>query len=46
MAVRAIARLGGFLARHSDGEPGVKTVWRGLHRLATMTTQRPPHLYQ
>jgi len=31
-AVRWIARLGGFLARKSDGEPGVKTLWRGLRR--------------
>ncbi len=27
------ARLGGFLARTGDGEPGVKTLWRGLMRL-------------
>ncbi len=39
-AVRAIARLGGFLARHSDGEPGVKTLWRGLRQLFAMTTLR------
>jgi hypothetical protein len=32
-AVRMIAELGGFLARTSDGEPGVKTLWRGLIRL-------------
>lgn len=32
-AVRLIARLGGFLARKGDGEPGVKTIWRGLRRL-------------
>ena len=32
-AVVMIARLGGFLARRSDGEPGVKTIWRGLRRL-------------
>lgn len=32
-AVRWIAKLGGFLGRKSDGEPGVKTVWRGLRRL-------------
>lgn len=32
-AVRAIARLGGFLARKGDGEPGVKVLWRGLARL-------------
>jgi hypothetical protein len=32
-AVRMIATLGGFLGRKSDGEPGVKTIWRGLRRL-------------
>jgi hypothetical protein len=32
-AVRLVARLGGFLARTGDGEPGVKTLWRGLTRL-------------
>ncbi len=28
-AVRAMAKLGGFLGRKRDGEPGVKTLWRG-----------------
>ena len=32
-AVRMVARLGGFLARRGDGEPGVQTIWRGLMRL-------------
>ncbi|HLP86994.1 MAG TPA: IS4 family transposase [Nostocaceae cyanobacterium] len=32
-AVRMIAMLGGFLGRKGDGEPGVKTIWRGLKRL-------------
>lgn len=32
-AVVWIARLGGFLARKGDGQPGVKTLWRGLTRL-------------
>ena len=32
-AVRWIAQLGGFLGRKSDGQPGVKTIWRGLRRL-------------
>lgn len=31
--VREIAQFGGFLARKSDGEPGVITLWRGLQRL-------------
>lgn len=29
-AVRWIAQLGGFLARKHDGEPGLKTLWRGI----------------
>jgi hypothetical protein len=32
-AIRWIAQLGGFLGRKGDGEPGVKTIWRGLRRL-------------
>jgi hypothetical protein len=36
-AVRAIAQLGGFLAREADGPPGVKTIWRGLTRLHDIT---------
>ena len=28
--LRMVARVGGFLARKHDGEPGVKTIWRGL----------------
>ena len=32
-ALSWIARLGGFLARKSDGDPGVKTLWRGLMKL-------------
>jgi Transposase DNA-binding/Transposase Tn5 dimerisation domain len=32
-AMHMVARLGGFLARKGDGEPGVKTIWRGLVRL-------------
>lgn len=35
-AVRWIAQLGGFLGRKADGEPGVKTIWRGLRRLSDM----------
>ena len=31
--IRAIARLGGFLARKSDGEPGTQVMWRGLQRM-------------
>ena len=35
-AVRQVARLGGFLARKHDKEPGVKTLWRGLRRLSDL----------
>jgi hypothetical protein len=31
--VRALAGLGGFLGRKSDGEPGWQTIWRGLDTL-------------
>ncbi|WP_348256623.1 IS4 family transposase [Leptolyngbya sp. PL-A3] len=30
--IRWIAQLGGFIERKGDGEPGVKTIWRGLRR--------------
>jgi len=36
-AVRMIAKLGGFLGRKSDGDPGTTTMWRGLERLADIT---------
>jgi len=32
-----IARLGGFLARPGDGEPGSKTLWKGFQHLIAMT---------
>ena len=35
-ALREIAKLGGFLGRKHDGEPGVKTLWRGLRRLTDL----------
>ena len=31
--VRLVARLGGFLARTGDGEPGAKTIWLGMQRI-------------
>jgi hypothetical protein len=31
--VRLIAQVGGFLGRKSDGEPGAKTIWRGLDQV-------------
>ena len=36
-ALRWIARLGGFLGRSSDGEPGVQTIWNGFHELIALT---------
>jgi hypothetical protein len=35
---RETARLGGFLARKSDGDPGWLTLWRGWQQLEVMTT--------
>jgi hypothetical protein len=32
-AVRMIALLGGFTGRKRDGDPGVKTLWRGMRQL-------------
>jgi hypothetical protein len=32
----ALARLGGFIGRRSDGNPGWITIWRGWQRLMTM----------
>lgn len=33
--VRLVAQCGGFLARKGDGEPGAKTIWKGLQRVMT-----------
>jgi hypothetical protein len=33
---RLVARLGGFLARKSDGDPGWQTTWRGFMRFQDM----------
>ena len=35
VALHMIARLGGFLGRKGDGEPGVKSLWIGLQRVAS-----------
>lgn len=35
-ALVSVARLGGFLARRSDGLPGWQTIWRGWNRLIWM----------
>jgi Transposase DNA-binding/Transposase Tn5 dimerisation domain len=37
-AVHWLARLGGFLERPSDGEPGVTVLWKGFQHLADLTT--------
>jgi hypothetical protein len=34
---RYVARMGGFLARRGDGEPGWQTIWRGWQKLDLMT---------
>lgn len=36
-AVNWVARLGGYLARKSDGPPGTITLWRGWKRLTDLT---------
>jgi len=33
---RSLARMGGFIGRKSDGEPGWQTIWRGYKRLQDM----------
>jgi hypothetical protein len=33
---RAVAKLGGFLGRRHDGEPGWQTIWRGWKELHTL----------
>jgi hypothetical protein len=33
---RALAKLGGFLGRRHDGEPGWQTIWRGWQELHTL----------
>ena len=33
---RAMARVGGFLARKSDGEPGWRTIWRGYKQMQSL----------
>lgn len=36
-AIHMVARLGGFLGRKCDGEPGTQTIWLGLQRLDDIT---------
>ena len=40
-AVLLVAKLGGFLARKGDGDPGVVVLWRGLRDLYTITKALP-----
>lgn len=34
--IRMLAQLGGFLGRKGDGEPGLKSIWRGYKKLTTI----------
>lgn len=36
-AVRWIAKLGGFIGRTNDGEPGTQTLWKGFQELIPLT---------
>lgn len=36
-AIRWIAKLGGFLDRAGDGDPGISSLWSGFQRLSDMT---------
>lgn len=38
--LRWIAELGGFLGRKSDGDPGMRTIWRGMRRLRDLVIHR------
>lgn len=42
--VRSVAKLGGFLGRKSDGEPGVRALWRGYERLQDILVGYAAHL--
>lgn len=34
--IRELAKMGGFLGRKSDGEPGWQTIWRGYRKLQSL----------
>lgn len=36
-AIRMMAKLGGFIGRKNDGEPGTISLWRGIQRLDEIT---------
>lgn len=42
--VRALAQLGGFLARTGDGEPGIKAIWQGYQRVHELIYAVETHL--
>lgn len=37
VAMRMVAKIGGFLGRRADGDPGATVLWRGLDKLAFIT---------
>jgi len=37
VAMRMVARIGGFLGRKGDGDPGATVLWRGLEKLSFIT---------
>ncbi len=37
---RELAKLGGFLARTGDGEPGWQTIWRGFRKMQSLLDGR------
>jgi len=37
VAMRMVARIGGFLGRTGDGDPGPTVLWRGLDKLSFIT---------
>jgi Transposase DNA-binding/Transposase Tn5 dimerisation domain len=41
---RALAQLGGFLARKGDGEPGINSIWQGYQRLHNFIHAIETHL--
>ena len=40
LAVRYVAKLGGFVGAKSDGEPGLKVIWIGLNKLFILNSYR------
>lgn len=37
VATRMVAKIGDFLGRRADGDPGATVLWRGLDKLAFIT---------